>query len=316
MLFPYSYPRQVQSIFLRGRMKNITVFAHYDRNNLIDDYVIYYLNELKNVSEALIFVSDSDLPETELLKIKNIVDYTLAIRHGEYDFGSYKRGWKIAVDQGLLADADVLTFANDSCIGPFSPLSQLYEEMNSQECDFWGFTSNENEFEKKYFLCPEANNRHIQSYFFVAKNNVFNSDVFNNFRRDIKKEKDKFNIIEKYEIGLSSTLVKAGYKFKSLSDEQIGVLNLEDIINLEKESPFILMKVSVLREFYFIFLLRLWFKKVKNYSEYPLEVITKYLKRIREIKYIKLVYIRKKIIRLHISERKVFLFGKWINYGK
>lgn len=297
-------------------MRNITVFAHYDRNNLIDDYVIYYLNELKNVSEALIFVSDSDLPETELLKIKNIVDYTLATRHGEYDFGSYKRGWEIAVNQGLLTDADVLTFVNDSCIGPFYPLVPIYEELSTRECDFWGFTSNENEFEKKYFLCPESGNRHIQSYFLVFKNNVFNSDVFKNFMRDIKKEENKFKIIEKYEIGFSSMLVKAGYKYSSLNAEQIGVLNLEDIVNIEKERPFILMKVSVLREFYFLFLLRLWFKKLKSYSQYPMENISRYLKRVRVFKDINLIYIRKKIIRLHISERKVFLFGKWVNYGK
>lgn len=297
-------------------MKNISVFAHYDKDNLIDDYVVYYLNELKKVSHKLIFVSDCDLPESELAKLKDIADFTIAQHHGEYDFGSYKRGWKIALENELLNDAATLTFANDSCYGPFYPLAPVYEEMNARDCDFWGITSNENEFEKKYFLCPESGNRHIQSYFLVFKNNIFNADVFNNFMRDIKTEENKYKIIEKYEIGFSSILVKAGYKYSSLNDEQIGALNLDDIVNIEKERPFILMKVSVLREFYFLFLLRLWFKKLKSYSQYPLENISKHLKRVRVFKDIKLVYIRKKIIRLHFSERKVFLFGKWVNYGK
>ena len=45
---------------------NIVIFAHYDKNNCIDDYVIYYLEQLKLISKYIIFVSDSDLNKEEL----------------------------------------------------------------------------------------------------------------------------------------------------------------------------------------------------------------------------------------------------------
>lgn len=32
-------------------MKRTAVFAHYDKNNLIQDYVVYYLSELKSVQK-------------------------------------------------------------------------------------------------------------------------------------------------------------------------------------------------------------------------------------------------------------------------
>ncbi|MBT5828295.1 MAG: lipopolysaccharide biosynthesis-like protein, partial [Alphaproteobacteria bacterium] len=41
-------------------MKRITIFAHFDKQNIIDDYVIDYLKELRKYSE-IIFVSDGDL---------------------------------------------------------------------------------------------------------------------------------------------------------------------------------------------------------------------------------------------------------------
>ena len=56
-------------------MKNISVFAHFDKDTIIDDYVIYYLQALRAVSEKIIFVSDCDLDERELLKLDGIADF-------------------------------------------------------------------------------------------------------------------------------------------------------------------------------------------------------------------------------------------------
>lgn len=86
-------------------MKRTAVFAHYDKNNLIQDYVVYYLSELKKYAEKIIFVSDSDVLPEELKKIEGIVEQSIIGRHGEYDFGSYKRGFLYAKENNLLTPA-------------------------------------------------------------------------------------------------------------------------------------------------------------------------------------------------------------------
>ena len=49
--------------------KNIVaIFAHYSANNKIDDYVIYYLKQLKKIAKDIIFVSDCNVKELELEK--------------------------------------------------------------------------------------------------------------------------------------------------------------------------------------------------------------------------------------------------------
>lgn len=58
-------------------MKRTAVFAHYDKNNLIQDYVVYYLSELKKCAEKIIFVSDSDVLPEELKKIEGIVEQSI-----------------------------------------------------------------------------------------------------------------------------------------------------------------------------------------------------------------------------------------------
>ena len=37
----------------------LAVFAHYDHDGIIDDYVVYYLQAFRALCEHLIFVSDS-----------------------------------------------------------------------------------------------------------------------------------------------------------------------------------------------------------------------------------------------------------------
>lgn len=96
-------------------MKRTAVFAHYDKNNLIQDYVVYYLSELKKCAEKIIFVSDSDVLPVELKKIEDIVEHSIIGRHGEYDFGSYKRGFLYAKENNLLTTCEELILANDSC---------------------------------------------------------------------------------------------------------------------------------------------------------------------------------------------------------
>ena len=92
-------------------MDKIAVFAHYDGDNIIKDYVIYYLKELNKIAQKIIFVSDCDLPQQELKKIENIVYHSIAHRHGEYDFGSYKRGYLYAKENGLLNNCEELIFS-------------------------------------------------------------------------------------------------------------------------------------------------------------------------------------------------------------
>lgn len=83
-------------------MKRVAIFAHYSSDSKIEDHVIYYLQGLNQVTDYIIFVSDSDIKESELQKIKNITTKSIAKHHGEYDFGSYKRGFIYAIENNLL----------------------------------------------------------------------------------------------------------------------------------------------------------------------------------------------------------------------
>lgn len=227
-------------------MNKITIFAHYDKNNKIEDYVIYYLEGLKKVSKDIVFVSDSNIDDDELKKLNNITIKNIIGSHGEYDFGSYKRGFTYLFENKLLENYDELIFVNDSCYGPLFSLENIWEEMSKKECDFWGITANPNGIgivdltKKKFKLTKDY---HIQTYFLCLKKQVFQNKKFQEFIENIKKENSKEEIIINYEIGLTKLLHTLDFRSEvyCLISNSLGDSHLkfwQKLIKIDK-SPFL-----------------------------------------------------------------------------
>lgn len=185
------------------RHRRLAVYAAWDGNGYVDKADLYYIRALKEVVDNVIYVCDNGLVAGEAEKLSREVCCILAASHGEYDFGSYKRGFAYAQNYGLLDGVEELIFCNDSCYAPVHPFKPVFDEMQGKKCDFWGITEN-TEF-----------SRHIQSYFMVFRPQVFQSKVFNQFITGITAQKTVQDVIENYEVGLSETLINAQYTYKS-----------------------------------------------------------------------------------------------------
>ncbi len=257
-------------------MKRAAVFAHYDKDNLIDDYVIYYLRALKSVCNKLVFVSCCELSEKEKSKLIDIADFVICEKHEEYDFGSYKRGYLCLKNNGILENIESLIFSNDSCYGPLFELEPIFTKMDDSDGDFWGITKNKfgmRRHNDKYVVCVRP---HLQSYFLVFSYRVFNSNVFDHFICGVKKEKIKDDIIINYEIGLSETLVNAGF----VSNEYIKafyrfnhvILSLWRPLVVKYKMPF--LKCSLIRLVNKnIATIAGWKSVITKHTAYPVELI-------------------------------------------
>lgn len=291
-------------------MTRVAVFAHYDKSNIIQEYVIYYLTELKKVCDKIIFVSDGNICEQELLKIKDIVIHSIAQKHGEYDFGSYKRGYIYAKEMNLLNNCDEFIIANDSCYGPLYEFQIMFDKMKTQEIDFWGVTANS-------VGLHHENNPHVQSYFMVFKPNVFKSELFDNFIMSIKKEDNKPSIIINYEIGLSKLLVENGFKYEVYckSSKYLQHSHVYSAYKLLKNDNNILVKTSLFRYTNIPPEVKASFKWLKA-SNYNIRLIKSDLKynldkkgKSRHRKDRFKMY-KRKIIRFSFKERTLLLLGK------
>jgi hypothetical protein len=178
----------------------VTIFAHYNAENIIDNACLQNLAGLKAISNQIIFISTSNLPEIEITKVQQYCDIIQCRENVGLDFGSYQLGLRL-IDKETI---DYLILSNDSVYGPIYPLQETLDKAIKSPADVFGITlSNE-----KY--------PHLQSYFLIFKKKVINSAAFNDFWQNLDLGKDKKEIIHDYEIGLSRTLAEATFELDAL----------------------------------------------------------------------------------------------------
>lgn len=185
--------------------KRITLVAGYDAKGVVHDYVVYLVRALSQVSDVYYFC-DCEPDSAELAKLDGIAKWCGGEHHGRYDFGS----WGMLIDRlgwDQLSSCDELLIVNDSIYGPMFDISDVLMEMDRSDCDFWGITAN------------SQISYHIQSYFMGFKKNVLHSNIFREFWTQIGVFEDHLDFVKKHEIRLSSLLIDAGFKPRSLVTE-------------------------------------------------------------------------------------------------
>ena len=185
-------------------MKTACVFAHYDRQGEVDDYVIYYLRELSRVADSIQFVTTAELNDDAIDRVTGLGVNVIQRENRGYDFVSYKTGIE-AID---LTQFDELVLCNHSVYGPFSELEPVFDAMRSRAADFWGLTDS---YDTQH---------HLQSYFLVFTREVFGSSAFEDFWRSVRVLDEKEAIIRRYEVGLSRSLVDAGFRFDAVASSR------------------------------------------------------------------------------------------------
>lgn len=264
-----------------AKSKIAIIFAHYSENSKIADYVVEYLRALNEISSEIYFISDSFVKPDEQIKMSYLTKESIYEPHGEYDFGSYKRGFNLIENKDQY---DEILFCNDSCFAPIFCLEEMYKEMSQRNVDFWGVTKNQlsdfssNSIDKNDNLSSTI---HIQSYFFVLKKVAFLSEEFISFLQSISRQTKYFDIVTKYEIGLSKVL-------SSFSQDTLvplieycenPTIELWDKIVCEYNCPMI--KIKALN------VLRVGIKDVNKLldkvgSKYPMKLIDEQLKTTRK----------------------------------
>ena len=199
-------------------MKSICIFAHFNKNNNLEDYVIDYLNTIKELVDEVIFVSTSEIDKEKKILLSNIVSEIIIKENQGYDFGSWKEGL-LFVKNNYINLPNEIILCNDSCYIAKNSLKQAISSMRyNKKLDFWGITRN------------YSFGLHIQSYFISLNSRPINDKKFWDLVDSWEHENRKLNYILKYEIGLSKFLINQKYKMGSyikLSFTRLSILSLK-----------------------------------------------------------------------------------------
>ena len=179
-------------------VKRLFLFAGYDTNGIIDNSLILYVRALSKLGDVVLCM-DSTCPAIQTKKLKPYVLHAAAKRHGEYDFGSYKRAYIWAREHLNLSDYDFVYMVNDSVYGPLFPLKPYLEKMEMAETDAFGLVKN-----------TKRDHPHIQSWFIGMRKSIFMSKWFDEFISGVRKLESKGAITYEYEHGFSKKVIAHG----------------------------------------------------------------------------------------------------------
>ena len=219
-------------------VRRICLFAGYDQDGIVDDYVVAYLRELSRFAE-IYYLADGHMADGELEKLRPYTKACWAYRHGAYDFGSWAALARDHVGWEEIGRYDELILANDSCY-LLRGLDHVFAKMDRRPCDWWGMQATKGIARTRYEasnLFPEriaidvvkremvdAFERDylydflVGSYFLIFRRSVTADSGFRRLIEGVRPQSSKLRIIQKYEIGITHFLVGKQYAFDTYID--------------------------------------------------------------------------------------------------
>ncbi len=203
-------------------MARALVFAHYDRDGIIDDYVAESLRRYRPLVDRLVLVSAS--AERLPVAFESLVDLFVARANVGYDFCSWRAGIEAL---GVLDTFDELICANDSVYGPLFGLEPALSDHRFADADLWGMCLSHQGTKRRgrRTSCP-----HIQSWFFVIRRPALKSPVFRQFWESVVPLNKKDDVVDRYEIGMTEHFLRAGFRVAALYDaREHGTASMREI---------------------------------------------------------------------------------------
>lgn len=185
-------------IICKKKYKRLAIFSHFDKNNIVDKYVIYMLEQLHKLKFDIVFVTTSEqIHQNELKKIEKYILMYIVKENSGYDFISWKTGLSFVKDYKKY---ESILHINDSIFFPLVNPKKIFKKMNKNKVDFWGMTDS---FKETY---------HIESFFWVVNKELIQSDVYKDFWNSCTILENKNQIIKNYEMGFANLFINHGYK--------------------------------------------------------------------------------------------------------
>ena len=181
-------------------MQDVCLFAHFDKNDRMDDYVWRYLAKLKELNFAIILISTSRLPPAEIDRLRGVCDDVLVRDNTGLDFASWAAGFA----RHGAAIGGRLLLANDSVYGPIGSLRAGIERLTREAADFYGMV-------ESVEIAP-----HLQSWFVLLEPRAVRSAAFKAIMAQPFAAMSRPQIVRAGEVGLSRQLTAAGLRYEAL----------------------------------------------------------------------------------------------------
>ncbi|MDR6720358.1 rhamnan synthesis F family protein [Paenibacillus sp. 2003] len=200
------------------QIKRLGIYFFYDKDGVVDDYNIYFLQDLmKNLDDLLVICNGKLTPEGRM-KLSSITDKVIVRENKGFDVWAYKEGMEY-FGWDKICNYDELVLVNFTMYGPLYPFKEMFDEMNLRDLDFWGITTHHGyDFDPfgtiKYGYIPE----HIQSSFICVRNEMLRSFEFQNYWDKMPNVNSYGEAVGFHEAIFTKSFSEFGYKWEVYVD--------------------------------------------------------------------------------------------------
>lgn len=216
-------------------LRRLAIFAYFDAQGQVDDYVPYLLRAVRAFCEKQVIVVNGTLTEEGRAALRACCDELIQRPNEGFDITAYKEGF---LRENAVAYDEVL-FYNQTIFGPVCPLDEMFSRMEQADVDFWGLTRHKGakaaSWDDTIPIPP-----HIQSFFFAVRGKMLHSEEFLRYWQELPAINSYWDAVEKHEIRFTKHFAALGYRWDvAVHTEDLEALN---------DYPLMGMPVELLKE--------------------------------------------------------------------
>ena len=204
-------------------IKRLGIFCTYDSEGIIDDYIIFLLQETKKILSHLAIVCNGELSPEGRKRLEQITADIVVRENVGFDMAAWRQG----ILQKNLADYDELILFNDSFFGPLYPFAEIFDKMDAEksDADFWAITIH-GQTQRAENVIPE----YLQLYFLVVRKKMLQSPKFFDYWKNWEPPEN----IDEAKIDFTKKFFDIGFTYAAYCDtrawEQLYKKNIDHCV--------------------------------------------------------------------------------------
>lgn len=188
--------------------RRLVVYVVYDRRGGVEDYVVHALRGMRGDAAHILAVVNGSLDDDGRRKLEEVTDDVLVRSNSGYDIWGHKEGLEHIGER--IAEFDEVLLTNDTWFGPVRPYAPVFARMAAQEVHFWGLTDHEWEPLNRFTGQGELP-YHLQSFWIAVRREMFLSEAWRSYWRDLPEMPDYFDAVLKHETQFTKHFTDRGY---------------------------------------------------------------------------------------------------------
>lgn len=188
--------------------RRLVIYVVYDRRGGVEEFVRHALAGMRDDAAHILAVVNGSLDDEGRRLLETVTDDILVRSNDGYDIWAHKEGLEYVGER--ISEFDEVLLTNDTWFGPVRPYAPVFERMDARTVHFWGMTDHEWEPLNKFTGSGELP-YHLQSFWIAVRREMFLSDEWRNYWRDLPEMPDYFDAVLKHETQFTKHFTDRGF---------------------------------------------------------------------------------------------------------